>query len=163
MSRFQKTLAPYLTHHRNFNNKATHWAGIPLVILSLFIALGWVSIGGPVTAATLLLVGSLLYYLSLNWICAVFIAAGTLPLYWLSQWICQQPAVVSVTYFVVSFVIGWFLQIAGHWFEGKRPAFLDNLLQLMSGPLFLAYEFGVSIGVLSELPPSEASSNVKQL
>jgi len=130
--------------------------GIPLVVLSLFIVLGWIPISGSVTAATLLLVGSLIYYLSLNSICTVFIAAVTLPLYWLSQWICQQPAVVSVTYFVVTFVVGWFLQLMGHWFEGKRPAFLDNLLQLMSGPLFLAYEFGVFIGVLSELPPSEA-------
>lgn len=126
------------------------------MVLSLFIVLGWIPISGSVTAATLLLVGSLIYYLSLNSICTVFIAAVTLPLYWLSQWICQQPAVVSVTYFVVTFVVGWFLQLMGHWFEGKRPAFLDNLLQLMSGPLFLAYEFGVFIGVLSELPPSEA-------
>lgn len=126
------------------------------MVLSLFIALGRIPISGSVTAATLLLVGSLIYYLSLNWICTVFIAAATLPLYWLSQWIGQQPAVVSITYFVVTFVVGWFLQIAGHWFEGKRPAFLDNLLQLMSGPLFLAYEFGVFIGVLNELPPSEA-------
>jgi uncharacterized membrane protein YGL010W len=157
VSRLQKTLAPYLTHHRNSKNKATHWVGIPLVVLSLFIALGWIPISGSVTAATLLLVGSLLYYLSLNWICTVFIAAATMPLYWLSQWICQQPAAVSVTYFLVTFVVGWFLQIMGHWFEGRRPAFLDNLLQLMSGPLFLAYEFGVSIGVLSEILPSEAS------
>lgn len=127
------------------------------MVLSFFIALNWIPISGAITAATLLLVGSLLYYLSLSWICTVFIAAATLPLYWLSQWICQQPVFVSVTYFGVTFVVGWFLQIVGHWFEGKRPAFLDNLLQLFSGPLFLAYEFGVAIGLLSEILPSEAS------
>lgn len=127
------------------------------MVLSFFILLGWVPISGPITAATMLWIGSLIYYLSLSWICTVFIAAATLPLYWLSQWICQQPSGVSVTYFVVTFVVGWSLQIMGHWFEGKRPAFLDNLLQLFSGPLFLAYEFGVATGVLSEITPSEAS------
>lgn len=157
MSRLQKTLGSYITHHRNLKNKATHWVGIPLVVLSLFVLLGWFRISGQITAATLLLIGSLLYYFSLSWICAVFIAAATLPLYWLSQWICQQPTMTSATYFTVTFVAGWFLQLMGHWFEGKRPAFLDNVLQLMSGPLFLAYEFGVGIGVLSEIPPLEAS------
>jgi uncharacterized membrane protein YGL010W len=38
------------------------------------------------------------------------------------------------------FVLGWLIQFAGHWYEGKRPAFVDDLAGLLIGPMFVAAE-----------------------
>ena len=34
------------------------------------------------------------------------------------------------------FVFGWILQIAGHFFEGKPPAFFSNPIYLLIGPIW---------------------------
>lgn len=41
----------------------------------------------------------------------------------------------------------WF----GHAYEGKRPAFLSNLFQLLIGPMFLMAETAFALGLRSGL------------
>ena len=41
-----------------------------------------------------------------------------------------------------SFVIGWMIQFIGHAAEGRKPAFFDDLISLLIGPLFITAEFG---------------------
>ena len=43
---------------------------------------------------------------------------------------------------VAVFVIGWILQFVGHYFEGKSPAFLTNLVHLLIGPLWISLLIG---------------------
>ncbi|HEX7368716.1 MAG TPA: Mpo1-like protein, partial [Rhodanobacteraceae bacterium] len=38
---------------------------------------------------------------------------------------------------IVLFVLAWIGQIIGHAIEGKRPAFLTNVVQLLIGPAWL--------------------------
>jgi uncharacterized membrane protein YGL010W len=38
------------------------------------------------------------------------------------------------------FVLGWLIQGAGHWYEGKKPDFADDLTGLLIAPMFLAAE-----------------------
>jgi uncharacterized membrane protein YGL010W len=49
------------------------------------------------------------------------------------------------------FVGGWALQFLGHKFEGKKPAFLDDLASLLIGPLFIATEVLFALGKATEL------------
>jgi uncharacterized membrane protein YGL010W len=49
------------------------------------------------------------------------------------------------------FVGGWALQFLGHYFEGKKPAFLDDLRGLLDGPLFLVAETAFALGLSPEL------------
>ncbi len=49
------------------------------------------------------------------------------------------------------FVGGWALQLVGHAFEGKKPAFLDDLRGLLDGPLFLVAEVAFALGLSPEL------------
>jgi uncharacterized membrane protein YGL010W len=49
------------------------------------------------------------------------------------------------------FVGGWALQFLGHYFEGKKPAFLDDLRGLLDGPLFLVAEAAFAVGLSREL------------
>lgn len=52
---------------------------------------------------------------------------------------------------VALFVGGWALQLVGHAYEGKRPAFLSNLFQLLIGPMFLVAEVAFAIGLRAGL------------
>jgi uncharacterized membrane protein YGL010W len=49
------------------------------------------------------------------------------------------------------FVGGWAIQFLGHYFEGKKPAFLDDIKGLLDGPLFLVAETAFALGLSPEL------------
>ena len=51
----------------------------------------------------------------------------------------------------VLFTGGWALQLLGHKFEGMKPAFLDDLVQLLVGPLFVCAEIAFAFGARGEL------------
>src|SRR5258708_31334616 len=59
--------ADYASHHQTKGNKAFHRVGIPLIVLTLLGMLARVPVYGPVTAGILLLAGSGLLYLLLEW------------------------------------------------------------------------------------------------
>lgn len=46
------------------------------------------------------------------------------------------------------FVIGWVVQFVGHYYEGKKPAFIDDLSGLLIGPLFIVCELLFVVGML---------------
>jgi len=49
------------------------------------------------------------------------------------------------------FVVGWLFQSLGHFWEGKKPAFLDDVMGLIIGPLFVATELVFALGGRAEL------------
>jgi uncharacterized membrane protein YGL010W len=49
------------------------------------------------------------------------------------------------------FVGGWALQFLGHYFEGRKPAFLDDLRSILDGPLFLVAELAFALGLSPQL------------
>ena len=48
---------------------------------------------------------------------------------------------------VVLFVVGWLFQFVGHYLEGKKPAFLDDITGLIIGPLFVFVELLFLLGL----------------
>src|SRR5258708_17068629 len=46
---------------------------------------------------------------------------------------------------------GWTLQMIGHAFEGRKPAFFDDLRATLDGPLFLVAEVAFALGLSQEL------------
>ena len=38
------------------------------------------------------------------------------------------------------FLVGWLIQFIGHWYEGRKPAFVDDLVGLLVGPMFVIAE-----------------------
>ena len=38
------------------------------------------------------------------------------------------------------FLVGWVIQFIGHWYEGRKPAFVDDLIGLLVGPMFVVAE-----------------------
>ena len=44
------------------------------------------------------------------------------------------------------FVVGWLIQFVGHWYEGKKPAFVDDIVGLLVGPMFVTAEAMFMLG-----------------
>ena len=49
------------------------------------------------------------------------------------------------------FVIGWIIQFVGHIFEGRKPAFVDDVVGLMVGPMFVVGEALMMAGMLRSM------------
>ena len=49
------------------------------------------------------------------------------------------------------FVAGWIIQFVGHYYEGRKPAFVDDLIGLLVGPMFVVGEALFALGWGREL------------
>ena len=149
MKRLEEQMAFYAAYHQDARNKATHFVGVPAIILSLFIPLAWPRIdvaGLPLTAAMLFAAVVLAYYLILDLYLGVAVAAQTLPLAWLAHQLAALAAGRAWAWFAALFVGGWILQLVGHACEGRRPALTDNFFQVFVAPIFLCAEIFFALG-----------------
>jgi len=142
-------MAFYAAYHQDGCNKASHFAGVPMIILSLFIPLAWlrVDIGGvPVTAAMVFAAVVLVYYFLLDVPLALAMLAVNALLIWAGHQIAGLGAAQGWAWFAALFVGGWIIQLVGHVFEGRKPALADNLFQIFVAPIFLAAEIFFALG-----------------
>ena len=136
-------MAAYGAYHRNFWNRFTHFFGVPIVVFSIFVPLGWFRFAPadiPLSAAAVFYFFVFIYYVKLDWVVALFQAPTTLAILCAADWASRLPFRDSLAIFGATFVGGWALQLLGHWFEGRRPALADNVLQIFNAPLFLTAE-----------------------
>ena len=150
MKTLEDQMSVYAAYHRDPRNKATHFVGVPVIVLSLFIPLAClrIDIGGiAVTAAMLVAAVLIAYYLMLDVVLGVVMLAVFIGLGWLGHRIAGLGAVQGWAWFAVLFVGGWILQLVGHVYEGRRPALADNLFQIFVAPIFLAAEVFFALGL----------------
>jgi uncharacterized membrane protein YGL010W len=150
----EEQMAVYAAYHRDPRNKATHFVGVPLIMLALLIPLSFHRfelMGFHVTPAMLLAAALLGYYFVLDLALAVAMLAVLGALIWLAELIAAGDAVRAWTWFAVLFVGGWILQLVGHAFEGRRPALVDNLFQIFVAPIFLCAEIFFALGYKGRL------------
>jgi len=154
---FVEQMAMYAAYHRDARNRATHFIGIPSIVLALFIPLSWVRLfelwdgEAVVTAATLLWVATGIFYLWLDRQIGGVMALVGFVLLQLGEWIALQGSTIGWIAFAAFFVGGWVFQFIGHGFEGRRPALADNALQALIGPLFLVAEVTFMLGQRRDL------------
>jgi uncharacterized membrane protein YGL010W len=154
MKTLEDQMAVYAAYHQDARNKATHFVGVPLIMLSLFIPLAWlrVDVGGVALSAAMLFAAAvLLYYFLLDVPLGLAMLAFTAALVWLGDVIASQGTAEAWAWFGAVFVGGWILQLVGHGFEGRRPALADNLFQIFVAPIFLAAEAFFALGYKPEL------------
>ena len=125
----------YAAFHGTPGNRACHYVGIPLIVLSLFALLSAVplfTLGGyTVTLAEVLLLGATVYYLTLDPVLAVLMLA-------ISAASSAVGRHIPVAWAVALLVVGWIFQFAGHYvYEKRAPAFYRNLAHLLVGPLWI--------------------------
>ena len=145
MKSLEEQMAVYSAYHQDARNKATHFIGVPVIVLSLFIPLAWLRIEA-VSAAMVVAAALVVYYLVLDLALGLAMLVVLAVLAWLGERIAMQGAVAGWTWFGVLFVGGWILQLVGHVYEGRRPALADNLFQIFVAPIFLAAEAFFALG-----------------
>ena len=149
MKSLEDQMSVYAAYHQDARNKATHFVGVPVIMLSLFIPLAWLRVeiaGFTITAAMAFAALVLAYYFVLDLALGLAMLIVTGALVWLGQTIAAQGAMQGWSWFAALFVGGWILQLVGHAFEGRRPALADNLFQIFVAPIFLAAEVFFALG-----------------
>jgi uncharacterized membrane protein YGL010W len=143
-------MAFYAAYHRDRRNQLTHFVGVPAIAFSILIPMAWVHVG-PVSLALVFLLGTLVWYWRLDRALAVTLAIVFLPAWAVAEAIARMSFVTGLTVFLVFFVGGWVVQLIGHAFEGRKPALVDNFLQVLVAPLFLAAEVYFALGLKQDL------------
>ena len=155
MKPIEEQMAFYEAYHRNPLNKLTHFVGIPAIVLSLLVLLSVVSVplgGIVVTPAMLLVALVLVYYFLLQPAFGLGMTLFLLPALALAHWVGRQSWTVTIAVFLALFIGGWIFQLVGHTvFERRRPALMDNLFQMVIGPIFLVAELFFLFGYRPEL------------
>ena len=149
MQTLEQQMGFYAAYHQDARNKATHFVGVPMIIFGLFVALGWarIEVGGvPLTAAMLLAAVVLAWYFVLDAPLALAMLAVNGVLLYLADLVSRQPVSTGLVWFLVFFGGGWVIQLIGHVYEGRKPALVDNLLQIFVAPIFLAAEAFFALG-----------------
>jgi uncharacterized membrane protein YGL010W len=149
MQTLEQQMSFYAAYHQDPRNKASHFVGVPMIILGLFIALGWarVDVGGAtLTAAMLLAAVVLVWYFLLDVPLALAMLAVNALLLYLADIVATQPMATGAVWFAVFFGGGWVIQLIGHVWEGRKPALVDNFFQIFVAPIFLAAEVFFALG-----------------
>ncbi|HEX6156737.1 MAG TPA: Mpo1-like protein [Burkholderiales bacterium] len=154
MRTIEDQMSFYAAYHQDGRNKATHFIGVPAIMLSLFIPLAWIrfEVGGvTITAAMLFAAVVLVYYFLLDVPLALAMLVVTAVLVFAGDRIAGLGTAPGWIWFAILFVGGWILQLVGHVFEGRKPALADNLFQIFVAPIFLAAEVFFALGYKPQL------------
>lgn len=157
---FRRQLARYASVHRSGRNKATHFVGIPIIVFSLLLILALWPVGG-VSMALIAGAIALLGWMALDLGIGLVMAAILLPAWYGAEALARTlgPSATIATFFAL-FVGGWILQFIGHYYEGKRPALVDNIFQGFIGPMFLIAETLVASGYRPDLAKAMGEGDV---
>ncbi|MBV4530267.1 DUF962 domain-containing protein [Pseudomonas sp. SWRI107] len=147
-------LSQYAGYHRDPRNIATHFVGIPLIVLAVAILLsrpGWEVAGVWLSPALLLAGASVWFYLRLDLRFGLLMALLLGLCLWAGQALAVQATGLWLSAGLGAFVVGWIIQFVGHWYEGRKPAFVDDVSGLIIGPLFVVAELAFMAGLCGEL------------
>jgi len=147
-------LSQYAAYHRDPRNIASHFIGIPLIFVAVAVLLsrpGWPVGTVLVSPALLAAVASAWFYLRLELRLGTLMTVLLGLAVWLGQVLAAQSTWVWLGSGLGMFVVGWAIQFVGHYYEGRKPAFVDDLSGLIVGPLFVVVEAGFLLGLRGEL------------
>ncbi len=121
----------YAQSHRNKRNEIIHCICVPAIV---FAVLGFIY-AFSTTLALLALTAAVLYYARLGLQAAVEMAVILLVM--LALWSLFAGFHHLAIAALVIFIAAWIGQFVGHYYEGAKPSFLEDLQYLMIGPLFV--------------------------
>jgi len=151
MSRLVRQLSAYAEYHRNGHNVATHMVGIPLILFGIAVLLSRpaITLGGGIEVTPMMVIGAIaaIGYVRIDARFGAVLAAFLALVSWAGIGIAGWATGAWLTVGVGSFVVGWTLQFVGHYFEGRKPAFVDDLGSLYVGPLFVVAEAAFLLGL----------------
>jgi len=152
-------IVQYASYHRDRRNILTHFIGIPMIFTAIAMWLvfplgkSWGAYG--ITAAWLMWAVTSFWYLTRgNALLGVATAAVNGALVALAHTLVGQAPAWGMAGWqlgIALFVVGWVFQFVGHYWEGRKPAFVDDIVGLLVGPMFVVAEWLMALGLLSSL------------
>jgi uncharacterized membrane protein YGL010W len=136
-------LSNYARYHRDRRNILTHFFGVPMIVLGVQVLLAHLNLFEHSYTSALWLgsIAASLYYLRLELALGALMSALLLASAYLATVLA---GLFAQAWWVIGgalFALGWVIQFIGHYYEGKKPAFVDDLIGLLIGPLFVCVEF----------------------
>ncbi|BAO88007.1 DUF962 domain-containing protein [Caballeronia cordobensis] len=150
-------LSQYAAYHRDRRNIATHFVGIPLIVLAIAALLSrpaWPVLSGAfmLTPACVLFALATLYYLWLDVPLGIAMGVVSAASAAFGRWAASQVTSTWLAIGIGFFVIGWVFQFVGHVrYEHRKPAFADDIIGLLIGPLFILVELLFGLGLMRGL------------
>ena len=137
-------LSQYAEYHRDRRNIVSHFVGVPMIVFAVGVLLsrpGFMLGGVALTPAWVVFAVVAAWYLSRgNLGLGMAVSAGVGLLLLMAQSVAGGSVVAWLAWGVGFFVAGWLIQFVGHWYEGKKPAFVDDIVGLLVGPMFVTAE-----------------------
>ena len=148
-------LKQYAEYPRDRRNIVTPFVGVPMTVFAIGVLLAGVSftLGGlAVTPAWMLFGLVALWYLTRGQLAlgaATTLGMGLLVL--LAHRVGGGAVGPWLAWSVGFLVFGWLIQFIGHYYEGRKPAFADDIVGLLVGPMFVAMEMLSQLGLFKRL------------
>ena len=151
-------MVQYAHYHRDRRNIATHLVGVPLIFMAIGIMLTqpqWVVGGALLTPAWLVWGLTSLWYLTRgNWLLGLTTVVVNGLLITLAHKLAPMATPIGLQGWQLGlalFVMGWIIQFVGHYWEGRKPAFVDDIVGLLVGPMFVVGEVLMAVGLLGQM------------
>ena len=149
-------LSQYADYHRDGRNVLTHFVGVPMIVFAVVMLLSrpawvWGDSGFILSPAVLAALAASIYYMLLDMRYGIALAVVLGGMLAVGAWLAQQSLAMWLGWGVGMFVVGWVIQFIGHHWEGRKPAFMDDVMGLLIGPLFVLAEMGFALGLRKEV------------
>jgi len=154
MKTLVEQLAQYAEYHRDKRNIATHFLGIPLIVVAVVILLSRPALplsGLTLNPAVVVALITSIFYLKLDLRFGLTMALIFALMLWLGGLVAAQSTSLWLGSGIGLFVVGWIIQFIGHLYEQRKPAFFDDVIGLAIGPLFVLAEAAFLLGLRKEV------------
>lgn len=164
-------LTQYAEYHRDRRNIATHCVGVPMIVFAVGVLLARPAFA---TGAWVLTPAWLAFVLAAAWwltrgnvVLGLAVSAATAVLILAGQRLGAVSTAAWLAWGVGAFIVGWIIQFIGHYYEGRKPAFVDDLTGLLVGPMFVTAEAMFAAGwnrpLLQEIERRAGPTHIRDL
>jgi len=149
-------LKQYAEYHRDRRNILTHFVGVPMIVLGVLVLLSaprFMVSGLALTPAHGVFAVAAAWYLTRGqFALGLAVTASTAVLLMLAQALSAGSSVTTwLGWGLGLFLLGWLIQFIGHWYEGRKPAFSDDIVGLLVAPMFVVLEALAMLGMFKSL------------
>lgn len=143
-------LRQYKLYHHQQTNVLIHMVFVPTILFSSICISHRINLGHGIKLSHVQSTIFALYYIFLSFGPGVLASSLLFVLNWLLD---KEKIRLYLYQEIALFVMGWIFQFIGHgFFEHRRPALMDNLVQsLITAPYFVLFELLFKLGFYKEL------------
>ena len=143
-------LAQYAEYHRDRRNIVSHFIGVPMIVFGVLVLLARPVVpvyGLALTPAWIAFALAALWYVSRgDFVLGVTTSIVVAVLLKLGEQVAGGSVQAWLIWGGGFFFVGWVIQFIGHWYEGRKPAFVDDVIGLIVAPMFVTAEAMFMLG-----------------